>query len=128
MLNQICKGGQYARFHGICQSAMGYIMHPLGCFAGTTSIAWHFSCASSCGSLWCVINMSKKLVKSTGTVAGMTMVSRVLGFVRDVVLAASFGASPAFDAFVIAFKIPNFFRRLFARKIYSRCFCLMQWI
>ena len=66
--------------------------------------------------------MSKKLVKSTGTVAGMTMVSRVLGFARDVVLAASFGASPAFDAFVIAFKIPNFFRRLFAEGAFAQAF------
>ena len=66
--------------------------------------------------------MSKKLVKSTGIVATMTMVSRVLGFIRDVVLAGFFGAGPAFDAFVIAFKIPNFFRRLFAEGAFSQAF------
>ncbi|MBV53040.1 MAG: murein biosynthesis integral membrane protein MurJ [Coxiellaceae bacterium] len=66
--------------------------------------------------------MSKKLVKSTGVVAGMTMVSRILGFVRDVALAGFFGAGPAFDAFVIAFKIPNFFRRLFAEGAFSQAF------
>ena len=66
--------------------------------------------------------MSKKLVKSTGIVASMTMVSRVLGFVRDVALAGFFGASAGFDAFVIAFKIPNFFRRLFAEGAFSQAF------
>ncbi len=66
--------------------------------------------------------MSKKLVKSTGVVASMTMVSRVLGFVRDVALAGFFGAGPVFDAFVIAFKIPNFFRRLFAEGAFSQAF------
>ena len=66
--------------------------------------------------------MSKKLVKSTGIVATMTMISRVLGFIRDVVLAGFFGAGPAFDAFVIAFKIPNFFRRLFAEGAFSQAF------
>jgi len=66
--------------------------------------------------------MSKRLFKSTGVVASMTMVSRVLGFVRDILLAVFFGASPAFDAFIIAFKIPNFFRRLFAEGAFSQAF------
>ena len=66
--------------------------------------------------------MSKKLIQSTGVVASMTMISRVLGFVRDMLLAIVFGASPAFDAFIIAFKIPNFFRRLFAEGAFSQAF------
>ena len=44
----------------------------------------------------------------------MTMISRVLGFVRDIVIARFFGASEGTDAFFVAFKIPNFMRRLFA--------------
>jgi putative peptidoglycan lipid II flippase len=64
----------------------------------------------------------KKLVKSTYTVAAFTMLSRILGFVRDIVLALTFGAGPAFDAFVIAFKIPNFMRRLFAEGAFSQAF------
>jgi len=52
----------------------------------------------------------------------MTMMSRVLGFVRDVALASVFGAGPAFDAFAIAFKIPNFMRRLFGEGAFSQAF------
>lgn len=52
----------------------------------------------------------------------MTLVSRILGFVRDVVLARWFGAGPAMDAFVFAFKIPNFLRRLFAEGSFSLAF------
>lgn len=55
-------------------------------------------------------------------VAFLTMLSRLLGFVRDVVFAQLFGAGPAFDAFVIAFKIPNFLRRLFAEGAFSQAF------
>lgn len=64
----------------------------------------------------------RQLVKSTSIVAGMTMLSRVLGFVRDVVLAIIFGAGPEFDAFVIAFKLPNFMRRLFADGAFAQAF------
>ena len=52
----------------------------------------------------------------------MTMLSRVFGLVRDIVLAQTFGASPGFDAFLIAFKIPNFLRRLFAEGAFSQAF------
>jgi putative peptidoglycan lipid II flippase len=52
----------------------------------------------------------------------MTLVSRVLGFLRDVVLAQAFGAGPATDAFFVAFKIPNFMRRLFAEGAFSLAF------
>lgn len=62
------------------------------------------------------------IVRSTGIVALMTMISRLLGFARDIVLALIFGAGPAFDAFVIAFKLPNFMRRLFAEGAFSQAF------
>ena len=52
----------------------------------------------------------------------MTLISRILGFVRDVVIARLFGASLAADAFFIAFKIPNLFRRLFAEGAFSQAF------
>lgn len=66
--------------------------------------------------------MSRKLLKSTSLVAAMTMLSRLLGFARDVILAQIFGAGPEFDAFVIAFKIPNFMRRLFGEGAFAQAF------
>lgn len=63
-----------------------------------------------------------KLLKSTATVGGATILSRVLGFLRDVVLARMFGASGETDAFFLAFKIPNFMRRLFAEGSFSLAF------
>lgn len=66
--------------------------------------------------------MSKELVRSTSVVSAMTLLSRVLGFVRDMVLAALFGAGAAMDAFFVAFKIPNFLRRLFAEGAFSQAF------
>ncbi len=67
-------------------------------------------------------SMSKQLAKSTSVVAGMTMISRIFGFTRDMVTAQFFGAGVAFDAFSIAFKIPNFMRRLFAEGSFSQAF------
>lgn len=66
--------------------------------------------------------MSKILFKSTSTVASMTLISRILGFVRDMVVARIFGATAAVDAFYIAFKIPNFMRGLFAEGSFSTAF------
>jgi len=63
-----------------------------------------------------------KLLKSTATVGGATILSRILGFVRDVVLAKMFGASGETDAFFLAFRIPNFMRRLFAEGSFSLAF------
>jgi putative peptidoglycan lipid II flippase len=63
-----------------------------------------------------------KLLKSTATVGAATMLSRILGFVRDVVLARMFGASGETDAFFLAFRIPNFMRRLFAEGSFSLAF------
>ncbi len=66
--------------------------------------------------------MSKALFKSTSTVSLMTLFSRVLGFVRDMVAAQVFGVNASVDAFLIAFKIPNFMRNLFAEGSFSQAF------
>ncbi len=59
----------------------------------------------------------------SGTVVGaMTLISRVLGFVRDQVLAIVFGAGALTDVFLVAFKIPNFLRRLFAEGAFAHAF------
>lgn len=62
------------------------------------------------------------LVRSTTTIGGYTLVSRVLGFVRDVTIARGIGASFLSDAFFIAFKLPNFLRRLFAEGAFNSAF------
>jgi putative peptidoglycan lipid II flippase len=66
--------------------------------------------------------MSKELLKSTSVVGGMTLISRVLGFVRDMVAAHFFGAGSGYDAFIVASKIPNYMRRLFAEGAFSQAF------
>lgn len=62
------------------------------------------------------------LIKSVATVGGYTMISRILGFVRDILIAAALGAGPIADAFFVAFKLPNFFRRLFAEGAFNAAF------
>ncbi len=62
------------------------------------------------------------LLKALLTVSSMTLLSRVLGFVRDVVIARIFGAGAFTDAFFVAFKIPNLLRRLFAEGAFSQAF------
>lgn len=62
------------------------------------------------------------LLKALATVSSMTLLSRVLGFVRDTMIARAFGAGLATDAFFVAFKIPNFLRRLFAEGAFSQAF------
>ncbi|MBM3524079.1 MAG: murein biosynthesis integral membrane protein MurJ, partial [Alphaproteobacteria bacterium] len=62
------------------------------------------------------------LLRGMATVGGFTMASRVLGFVRDVLTAAYLGAGPIADAFFVAFKFPNFFRRLFAEGAFNAAF------
>lgn len=64
----------------------------------------------------------KKILKAVATVGSMTLLSRILGFVRDMVIARYFGATAGADAFFVAFKIPNFFRRLFAEGAFSQAF------
>ena len=62
------------------------------------------------------------LLKSSAVVGSMTMLSRVLGLLRDVVIAAFVGATANADAFFVAFKVPNFLRRLFAEGAFSQAF------
>ncbi|WP_267899215.1 MULTISPECIES: murein biosynthesis integral membrane protein MurJ [Modicisalibacter] len=62
------------------------------------------------------------LLRSGMVVSAMTMLSRVMGLVRDVTIAALFGAGSGADAFFVAFKIPNFMRRLFAEGAFNQAF------
>ena len=62
------------------------------------------------------------LIRSVATVGGYTGISRVLGFVRDILIANAVGASPVADAFFAAFRLPNLFRRLFAEGAFNAAF------
>ncbi|MCZ8370781.1 MAG: murein biosynthesis integral membrane protein MurJ [Porphyrobacter sp.] len=62
------------------------------------------------------------LIKNVGTIGGLTAVSRVFGFARDILLARALGAGLAADAFQLAFTLPNTFRRLFAEGAFSVAF------
>lgn len=64
----------------------------------------------------------QSLLRSTSLVSMMTFISRIMGFVRDMILAQTFGAQAGMDAFYIAFRIPNFMRRLFADGAFSQAF------
>ncbi len=66
--------------------------------------------------------MSERLLKSSAVFGAMTLVSRILGLVRDMVIARFFEVGGATDAFFVAFKIPNFLRRLFAEGAFSQAF------
>jgi len=65
------------------------------------------------------------LVKSTATIGGYTLLSRILGFARDVTIASALGASFRSDAFFVAFKLPNYLRRLFAEGAFNSAFVPM---
>ncbi len=62
------------------------------------------------------------LVRSLATVGGYTGISRVLGFLRDILIAAAVGTGPVADAFFVAFRLPNLFRRLFAEGAFNAAF------
>ena len=62
------------------------------------------------------------LLRSSGVVSFFTMLSRIMGLARDVVLARVIGAEAFADVFFVAFKIPNFFRRLFAEGAFAQAF------
>ena len=62
------------------------------------------------------------LLKAVTTISFLTFLSRILGFVRDFVMANIFGASAAMDAFIVAFKLPNLLRRLFAEGAFTQAF------
>ncbi|MBW8067158.1 MAG: lipid II flippase MurJ, partial [Ferrovum sp.] len=59
------------------------------------------------------------LLKSLAQTSSMTLLSRIFGFLRDVVVAHAFGAAGETDAFVVAFRLPNLLRRLFAEGAFS---------
>ena len=62
------------------------------------------------------------LLKALATISSMTLLSRILGFVRDFVIARTFGAGLATDAFFVAFRLPNLLRRMFAEGAFSQAF------
>ena len=62
------------------------------------------------------------LLRALATVSSMTMLSRILGFVRDSVIARAFGAGLFTDAFFVAFRLPNLLRRMFAEGAFSQAF------
>lgn len=69
-----------------------------------------------------MIPKRQSLLRSTTLVSVMTLISRMAGFVRDMVIAQLFGAEAGMDAFYVAFRIPNFMRRLFAEGAFSQAF------
>ena len=62
------------------------------------------------------------LIKSTGTFSFFTLISRLLGYLRDVLIAIFLGSGPLADAFFVAFRIPNTFRRLFSEGTFNAAF------
>lgn len=65
---------------------------------------------------------SESLLRSLANVSGMTLISRIVGFLRDMITAQAFGAGFATDAFFVAFKLPNLLRRIFAEGAFSQAF------
>jgi putative peptidoglycan lipid II flippase len=63
-----------------------------------------------------------KLYRAFATVGGLTMVSRVFGFLRDILIAATLGSGAVADAFFVAFRFPNLFRRLFGEGAFNSAF------
>lgn len=66
--------------------------------------------------------MSRAIFKSTSVVGLTTLISRITGLWRDMVYSQAFGAGTVMDAFLVAYKIPNFLRRLFAEGAFSQSF------
>ena len=62
------------------------------------------------------------LIKSTGTFSFFIIISRLLGYIRDVLIAIYLGSGPIADAFFVAFRIPNTFRRFFAEGSFNAAF------
>ncbi len=69
-----------------------------------------------------IVTKRQSLLRATSLVSVMTFISRIVGFVRDMVIAQMFGAQAGMDAFYVAFRIPNFMRRLFAEGAFSQAF------
>ncbi|MBW1748163.1 MAG: murein biosynthesis integral membrane protein MurJ, partial [Deltaproteobacteria bacterium] len=68
------------------------------------------------------VSENDRVTKATGVVGSATLLSRIFGFIRDVVIAGFFGAGLSSDAFFVAFRIPNLLRRLFAEGSLSVAF------
>ncbi|MBC8287364.1 MAG: murein biosynthesis integral membrane protein MurJ [Nitrospinae bacterium] len=68
------------------------------------------------------MNSNEKVSKAAGAVSGMTLVSRVFGFLRDMVIAMAFGSSASADAFFVAFRIPNMQRRILGEGAVTAAF------
>ena len=66
------------------------------------------------------------LLKSSATVSALTLVSRITGVIRDMLIARYFGASAETDAFYAAFRLPNMLRRLFAEGAFQQAFVPME--
>lgn len=62
------------------------------------------------------------IARSAATIGGTTMVSRLLGFLRDVMMASALGTGPVADAFFVAFRFPNMFRSIFAEGAFNAAF------
>ena len=62
------------------------------------------------------------LIKSTSTFSFYVLISRILGYLRDVLIAIYLGSGPIADAFFVAFRIPNTFRRLFSEGTFNAAF------
>src|SRR5690606_15954010 len=65
---------------------------------------------------------SMSLLRSTAVISAMTLLSRITGLIRDILIARAFGAGPLTDAFWVAFRIPNLLRRLFAEGAFAQAF------
>ena len=63
-----------------------------------------------------------RMIRRIATVGGLTLVSRLTGFLRDVVMAAVLGAGPVADAFFVAFRLPNHFRAILAEGAFNAAF------
>lgn len=68
------------------------------------------------------MSIIKNLTKSSATSGLMTFISRISGFIRDIVTAILFGATAGYDIYLLAFRIPNLMRRLFAEGAFSQAF------
>lgn len=72
---------------------------------------------------WCAYNTrNMNLLKALATVSGFTMLSRITGLIREILIARMFGAGPMTDAYNVAFRIPNLLRRLSAEGAFSQAF------
>ena len=68
------------------------------------------------------MEINKKLSKAAGAVGGMTLISRLFGFLRDMVIAMAFGSSASADAFFVAYRIPNMQRRILGEGAVTAAF------